>query len=62
MTARAHKGDPNSPRTAIFQTEKAKKVLFEEKKALFEEKKPLFVGLSVIYSGLKSSLVSVTFP
>ncbi len=39
----------------------AKKALFEEKKrALFEEKKALFVRLSIIYSGLKSSLVLVT--
>ncbi len=52
-----------------FPKKKAKKALFEEKialfeekKALFEEKKALFVGLFIIYSGLKSSLVSVTFP
>ncbi len=48
-----------SPRTAIFQ-KKAKKALFEEKKVLFEEKKALLVGLSIIYSGLTSSLVSET--
>ncbi len=52
----------HSPRTAIFPPKKQKKHFLKKKKALFEEKKALFVGLSIIYSGLKSSLVSVTFP
>ncbi len=43
-----------------FPNKKAKKALFEEKKALFEEKKALLMGLSIIYSGLKLSLVSNT--